>query len=215
MENKSISKEKIISLISEGIANANGKPSMIKNIREEDFLNIGKLCVERGLEKKFLKHITNVELGPCSIVSNLINVQDTYSDIPDLRDYPQAKDCLDEKQFKHKQSLPVKVFETLSGKDGDDSRIFKSFKRPLKDIAMDQNRIIQFILDHPDLLSIDGDTLFLVDNKDEHPNAARFFFITLGKIKNTGEKYLDYDSYGDSRATPLVGKEKHRIIICA
>lgn len=152
------------SLILQGIENAKGSPLNIANLRNDDLIALGKLCVERETEKHFLKHITDVTMKPCPAGRSLAQAKDKF---PGYHDGDFVNWNLDEKQTAGAE-LPLSVYEMQNGKDGTFNKIFNSLNRPLADLIFKQNRVEQFVDDHADLLHPKGyATMFLVERESD------------------------------------------------
>lgn len=151
-------------LILQGIANAKGSPKNIENLHEDDLIALGKLCVEREAEKSFLKHVTNVTMKPCPAGRSLAQAKDKF---PGYHDVDFKRWNLDEAQVSGHE-LSLSIYEMQNGKDGTLKKIFNSFNRPLADLIVKQNRIEQFVDEHPDLLHPKNyATMFLIERESD------------------------------------------------
>lgn len=151
-------------IILKGISNAKGSPENIANLREDDLIALGKLCVEREAEKFFLKHLTDVTMKPCAAGRSLAQAKDRF---PGFHDEDLKNWNLDEAQTAGDE-LPLSVYEMQNGKDGTFNKIFNSLNRPLTDLIVKQNRVEQFIDEHPELLHPKGyATMFLIERESD------------------------------------------------
>lgn len=151
-------------LILKGIKSAKGSHEMFANLREDDLLALGKLCVDREAEKHFLKHLTDVTMRPCAAGKSLVHAKKKF---PGFHDEDLKNLKLDDQQTAGLE-LPLSIYEMQPGKDGTFQKIFNSLNRPLADLVVKQNRIEQFIDDHAESLHPQGyATIFLVERASD------------------------------------------------
>ncbi len=159
----------ILSLINQGINSAKvSNNDVLLNLTADHYIsagvNLAKIAQDIENNKHFLKKVADVTLPECGAGRSLAQAADKF---PGFHDEDLKNWNLDEAQ-KPAGELKLSVHEMQPGKDGDFKKIFGSFNRPLQALAIKQNRILQFVDLHKELLHpSDYATFFLVERESD------------------------------------------------